>query len=75
MSLKQKLSSRKLWAAIAAFAVAVATLFGADSATIEQISALISAVGVAIAYIIGEAYVDAAREKNSAVAEPPQDEQ
>ena len=63
MSWKQKLSSRKLWAAIAAFAVATATLFGADSITVEQISALISAVGVAIAYIIGESCVDAARQK------------
>ena len=65
MSWKQKLSSRKLWAAIAAFAVATATLFGADSVTVEQISALISAVGVAIAYIIGESCVDAARERSA----------
>ncbi len=74
MSWKQKLSSRKLWAAIAAFAVAVATLLGADSVTIEQISAMIGAVGVAIAYIIGESCVDAARQRSASCSEQQNEE-
>ncbi|MBQ9080972.1 MAG: hypothetical protein IJY27_07885 [Clostridia bacterium] len=64
MNWKQKLSSRKLWAAITAFVTALATVLGADALTIEQLAALISAIGVAVTYIIGESCVDAAREKN-----------
>lgn len=65
MNLKQKLSSRKLWAAVAAFAVAVCVLFGVDTLTVEHITALISAVGVMVAYIIGESCVDASRKKDN----------
>ena len=65
MNWKQKLSSRKLWAAVAAFAVAVCALFGIDELTVERITALIGAVGVMIAYIIGESCVDASRENNN----------
>ena len=64
MNWKQKLSSRKLWAAVAAFAVAVCALFGIDELTVERITALISAVGVMIAYIVGESCVDASRNKD-----------
>ena len=65
MNWKQKLSSRKLWAAIAAFSVAVCALFGIDELTVERITALIGAVGVMIAYIVGESCVDASREKDN----------
>lgn len=58
---KQKLSSRKLWAAVAGFATAIAVALGADQLTAEQIAAVISAVGVLVAYIIGESVVDAGR--------------
>lgn len=59
MSWKQKLSSRKLWAAVAGFVTALATALGADALTVEQLAALISAVGVLATYIIGESCVDA----------------
>lgn len=62
---KQKLSSRKLWAAVAGFATALAAAFGIDSMTAEQIAAVITAVGVLVTYIIGESCVDASREKKS----------
>lgn len=58
---KAKLSSRKLWAAIAGFATALAAVLGADDMTAQQIAAVISAVGVMVAYIIGETCVDVAR--------------
>lgn len=58
---KSKLSSRKLWAAIAGFATALAAVLGADDMTAQQIAAVISAVGVMVAYIIGETCVDVAR--------------
>ena len=57
--LKRKLSSRKLWVAVAAFVCAVAALFGVSESVSAQISAVITAGGVAIAYILGESYVDA----------------
>ena len=61
MDWKKKLASRKLWAAIAGFATAVAAVFGADEMTTQQLAALVSAVGVLVAYIIGESCVDASK--------------
>lgn len=58
---KQKLTSRKFWAAIIAVVVAVCTAFGVPDMTTEQITAIISACGVLIAYILGESLVDAKR--------------
>ena len=62
---KQKLSSRKFWAATAGFATALAAAFGIDGMTSEQIAAVITAIGVLVTYIIGESCVDASREKNN----------
>ena len=56
---KQKLSSRKLWSAIAGVAVSLAAMFGLDEMTTGQITGLISAIGVLVAYIFAEGMVDA----------------
>lgn len=61
---KQKLTSRKFWAAIIGFATAVMVVFGVNDLTIEQVVALIAAVSTLIAYIIGEGMVDSARVKD-----------
>ena len=58
---KQKLTSRKLWAAIAGFVVAVLAFFAVDEETIVRVTALITAGSTMIAYIIGEGLVDASR--------------
>ena len=55
---KRKLSSRKFWAALAAFVGAVAVFCGAGESSITEITAIISAAGVLVAYILGEAIVD-----------------
>lgn len=60
---KQKLTSRKFWAAIVAVVVSLCVLFGVPNVTQEQITALVMAVGGLIAYILGEGFVDAARMK------------
>lgn len=60
---KQKLTSRKFWAAIVAVIISICVLIGVPNATQEQITALIMAVGGLIAYILGEGFVDAARIK------------
>ena len=58
---KNKLASRKFWSAVVGFAVAIAAAFGADEMTMAQISAVITAAGVLVAYIFAESYVDASR--------------
>lgn len=59
--IREKLSSRKLWAAILAGAAAlVAACFG-EELTPEIVAALKCAVTAAIAYIFGEGAVDVAR--------------
>jgi uncharacterized membrane protein len=60
---KQKLTSRKFWAAIIGFVTSVLVAFGVGDLTIEQIVAIITAASTMIAYIIGEGMVDAARIK------------
>lgn len=66
---KQKLTSRKFWAAVIGFVTAILMAFGVNDLTIEQIVALITAASTLIAYIIGEGMVDAARLKNEGKGE------
>jgi uncharacterized membrane protein len=64
---KQKLSSRKFWAAVVGFVTAILVAFNVPNMTIEQVGAVITAGGILAAYIIGESVVDA----NRTDAEPP----
>ena len=61
---KQKLTSRKFWAAVVGFVTAVLVAFGVGDLEIEQVVAVITASATLIAYIIGEGMVDAARINN-----------
>ena len=58
---KQKLTSRKFWAAIITFVTSILVAFGAPDLTIEQVSAVIMGGASMIAYIVGEGMVDASR--------------
>jgi len=58
---KQKLTSRKFWAAVTGFVTAILMVFKVDKMTIEQVITVVSASSILIAYIIGEGIVDAAR--------------
>ena len=58
---KQKLTSRKFWAAVTGFITAILIAFNVDSLTIEQVVSVISASAVLIAYIISEGMIDAAK--------------
>jgi len=60
---KQKLVSRKFWAAVVGFATTLLIAFGVGDMTIEQMVAVVSAVSVLISYIIGEGLVDASINK------------
>ena len=59
--LKQKLSSRKLWAAIIAVVVVLLAMLLGDTLTPEIVAALECVIGAAVAYIFGEGAVDIAR--------------
>lgn len=72
---KQKLSSRKFWAAIVAVAVSIGVILGIDDLTMEQVTGLIMAVGGLIAYILGEGFVDGMRAKNGTDGEEKDDDQ
>lgn len=68
---KQKLSSRKFWAAAVGFITAICVVLGVDELTAEQVSGVVTAGGVLIAYILGESYIDA----NRPLPEIPVDEE
>lgn len=56
----RKLTSRKFWAAVAAFVAGIMTAFKADAETTESVTGLIMAGAAVIAYIIGEGMTDVA---------------
>lgn len=56
----RKLTSRKLWMAVALFVSGVLVAVGKDKAVAETVSGLIMQGAAVIAYIIGEGLADAA---------------
>ena len=63
----RKLSSRKLWMAIAGVAVGIATIVGVDGNDITTVAGAITALASAITYIIVEGKVDAESVKNAII--------
>ena len=67
---KHKLSSRKLWAAVAGIVTGLAMVFGLDENTISSVAGAVVSVASVVAYIVTEGKVDAqsvettAEEKN-----------
>lgn len=82
-----KLTSRKFWAAVAAFVSMLIVSLGGAEQTAAQVTAIIMAGAAVVAYIIGEGLVDAARASDAdaakavwngvgeAIAKPPEGEQ
>ena len=60
---KRKLTSRKFWVAIIGFVTTVMIALNIDKMTIEQVTAIVSAMATLIAYIIGEGLTDAAHKE------------
>jgi hypothetical protein len=60
MDWKKKLTSRKLWMAVASFASMLIVAFGVAEETATQVSAIIMAGASVLGYIIGEGLADAA---------------
>lgn len=57
---KQKLTSRKLWIAVAGLIVGILLLFGVNQNMAQQVSGVIMSLGSVVGYIVGEGLVDAA---------------
>ena len=56
---KRKLSSRKLWAAVAGIVTGLAMVFGLDEGTVSAVAGAVVSVASVITYIITEGKVDA----------------
>lgn len=57
----QKLTSRKLWMAIAGVAVGIATILGVDGSDVNVVAGAVTSMASIITYIITEGKVDAVR--------------
>lgn len=57
---KRKLSSRKLWAALAGVAAGLALVFGLDESVISSVAGAVVSAASLVSYIITEGKVDAA---------------
>lgn len=65
---KQKLTSRKLWIAVAGLIVGILLLFGVNQNMAQQVSGVIMSLGSVVGYIVGEGLVDAASAGTQATA-------
>lgn len=54
----RKLTSRKLWLAVATFVSMLIVYFNGDAGNAEKVSALIMAGGTVVAYILAEGWTD-----------------
>lgn len=59
----RKLTSRKLWLAVALFVSGLITAFGGNSGVAETVSGCIMQGGAVVAYILAEGWADAANTK------------
>lgn len=64
-TLLKKLSSRKLWAAVAGLVAGLAMVFGLDETVINTVAGAVVSVASVIAYIVTEGKVDAEGVKNA----------
>ena len=60
---KRKLTSRKLWLAVAGMISGLVVAFFNDAETAETIAGCVMSAGSVIAYIVGEGLTDAAASK------------
>lgn len=61
VSVAQKLSSRKFWAALISFITTLMFTLGVDILTIEQVEAMIMAIATVAIYILSESAIDASK--------------
>ena len=56
----QKLTSRKLWMAIAGVAVGIATILGVEGSDVSTVAGAVTSIASIITYIVTEGKIDAA---------------
>ncbi len=61
---QRKLTSRKLWVALAGFIAGLIVAFGGDADTAETVSGCILSGAAVVGYIVGEGLTDAAHSDN-----------
>lgn len=61
---KRKLTSRKLWVAIAGFAAGLIVAFGGSDQTAETVSGCILSGAAVVGYVIGEGLADGGNKEN-----------
>lgn len=64
----RKLTSRKLWLAIAGVATGIAMVLGADTSEIQTVAGAITSLVSAVTYIVVEGRVDATNVQNTVIA-------
>ena len=57
---KRKLTSRKLWVAIAGFVAGLIVIFGGTQDTADKISGSIMSAAAVVGYVVGEGLADGA---------------
>lgn len=62
---KQKLSSRKLWTAVASFITLIMIYNGSSEGTAESVASIIMAGGTIIIYMLSEAATDVSNKTES----------
>lgn len=60
MSIKEKLQSRKLWAAVVGVITGLAMVFGLDEHVVNTVAGAVVALGSLVTYIVTEGKIDAA---------------
>lgn len=75
MDWKKKLTSRKLWMAVASFVSMMVVAFGLAEETAAQVSAIIMAGASVLGYIVGEGLADAAHAGETVVEVIPEHEE
>lgn len=61
----KKLTSRKLWMAVAGIATGLALVLGVDGGDISNVAGAVTAVASVVAYIVTEGKIDAESVKNA----------
>lgn len=64
----RKLSSRKLWAAVAGVVTGLAMVFGLDESVISTVAGAVTALASVVTYIVTEGKVDAEGVKQAVIA-------
>ena len=62
---KRKLSSRKLWAAVAGIVTGLVMVFGLDENTISTVAGAVVSAASVVAYVLAEGKVDAENVKKA----------